>query len=116
MSTESRPATSFQSLRGRLLSALLQLRFVRFHRTQLGAVEAPAEYERFLAEVIVQRLESVPGRLGVFGVGEHTRTLLRAIPGLQARIHCFIDNNQALWRHQRFGRPVLPPDQAIKEC
>jgi hypothetical protein len=110
------PSGRFRGFAGRVLSALLQLKFVRFHRVQLACVESPVEYERFLSTVLGGRLEQTRGTLGVFGVGEHTRVLLRALPTLQGRIHCFIDNNSAIWRQQRFGRPVLPPEQALKEC
>jgi hypothetical protein len=110
------PVTAFRGLRGKALASLLQLGFVRFHRVQLACVESPADYERFLAEVMGPRLEAIRGSLGVFGVGEHTRVLLRSLPALQGRIHCFIDNNASIWRQQRFGRPVLPPEQAVKEC
>ena len=113
------PATAsipFSGVRGRALSGLLQLGFVRFHRVQLGFVKTPGQYQRFLADVIGPRLAALPGRLGVFGAGEHTRILLQALPDLADRIHCFVDNNSALWRQERFGHLVLPPEQAVREC
>jgi hypothetical protein len=113
---DSSPDPAFRGLRGKALGTLLQLGFVRFHRVQLACVEAPVEYERFLTTVVGPRLSDITGTLGVFGVGEHTRVLLKALPTLQGRIHCFIDNNSAIWRQQRFGRPVLPPEQALREC
>lgn len=113
---ESMMSSPFTGVRGRLLSRLLQLGFVRFHRVQRSAVECPHEYARFLTEVVGPRLSALPGRLGVFGVGAHTETVLKALPGLEARIHCFTDNNQGLWRQTRFGKPVLPPAEAVSEC
>ena len=50
----------FSGLTGRALAGLLQLPFVRFHRVQLGFVERPAQYERFLAEVVGPQLASLP--------------------------------------------------------
>ena len=103
-------------LRQWILGRLLQLPFVRFHRVQLGFVEKPHDYQRFLAEVVGRRVATLPGTLGVFGVGQHTQTLLAAIPGLAGRVHCFADNNPAVWNQQRFGRPVLPPADAVRQC
>ena len=40
----------FTGLRGHLLAAMLQLPVVRHHRVQLGFVEAPAEYDAFIAQ------------------------------------------------------------------
>jgi hypothetical protein len=111
-----RDTIEFRGVRERVLARLLQLRFVRFHRVQLGFVEKPAEYQRFLRDIIGPRLASLPGRLGVFGTGEHTKILLAAIPELAARIHCFVDNNSALWRTERFDRIVLAPSIAVQEC
>jgi hypothetical protein len=111
-----RDTVEFRGLRGRVLAGLLQLGFVRFNRVQLGFVEKPAEYQRFLREVIGPRLSALPGRLGVFGTGEHTKILLAALPELANRIHCFVDNNSALWRSERFDRIVLAPSAAVKEC
>jgi hypothetical protein len=31
-------------------------------------------------------------------------------------VHCFADNNAALWHQERFGRPVLPPREAVRTC
>ena len=109
-------AHTLPGLQGRLLGSLLQLAFVRFHRVQLGFVEKPHEYERFLVDVVGRRLETMPGTLGVFGVGQHTQTLLKALPGLVSRVHCFTDNNGAFWNQERFGRPVLPPGEAVRRC
>lgn len=103
-------------LRDRALERLLQLSFVRFHRVQLSVVECPQEYATFLAAVVGPRLEALPGRLGVFGVGAHTETVLKALPELQERIHCFTDNNAGIWHQVRFGKPVLPPAEAVAEC
>ena len=52
---------------GRLLSRSagsikLQLRFVRYHRVQLGFAERPAHYEAFLGEVVAPRMRAY--RLG----------------------------------------------------
>jgi hypothetical protein len=107
---------AFTGIRGRLLAQLLQIGFVRFHRVQLGVVECPRQYTQFLEEVIGPRLFALPGRLGVFGVGAHTETLLKAIPGLEERIHCFTDNNASVWHQSRFGKPVLPPAEAVAAC
>ena len=109
-------AIVFTGLQGRLLAALLQLPFVRFNRVQRGFVEQPGEYRRFLLEVIGRRLEETPGRVGVFGCGEHSRVLLDSIPALRERLHCFTDNNAVLWHQERFGRRVLPPEEAITVC
>lgn len=106
----------FDGLKGRTLSGLLQLPFVRFHRVQLGFVERPAQYQRFLAEVIGPRLFALPEPLGVFGAGEHSRVLLEAIPELESRIFCFIDNNSGLWGKERFGKLVLSPADALPQC
>jgi hypothetical protein len=106
----------FHGIPGRLLSHLLQLPFVRFHRVQLGVVERPLDYQRFLVEVVEPRLMALDGRLGVFGCGEHTRGALKAMPSLFGRIHCLTDNNAALWHQTRFGRPVWPPQKAIGSC
>ena len=107
---------AFTGLQGRLLGALLQWPLVRFHRLQRGFVEQPAEYRRFLFEVIGARLADTPGRVGVFGCGEHSRILLASIPTLRDRVHCFTDNNAALWHQQRFGFQVLPPEEAARAC
>ena len=107
---------AFTGLRGRLLGALLQRPLVRFHRLQRGFVEQPAEYRRFLFEVIGARLANTPGPVGVFGCGEHSRVLLESIPELRERLHCFTDNNAALWHQDRFGCRVLPPEEAVKVC
>ena len=108
--------TSFSGLRGQAIAALLQLRFVRYHRVQLGFAERPVHYEAFLGEVVAPRLASLPDPLGVFGAGEHTRVLLKVVPELAVRIHCFVDNNQSLWGQERFGRTVLSPAEAVQEC
>lgn len=110
------PSVSFSGIRGRMLERLLQVRFVRYLRVQLGFVEFPAQYQLFLRDIVGPRLAAVPGSLGVFGVGTHTEVALKAIPGLAERIHCFTDNNAALWHQTRFGRPVLPPAEAVKQC
>ena len=114
--TAARPTLSFTGVRGRLLSLLLQLGFVRYHRVQLGFVERPEQYLQFVTDVIGPRLAALPGKLGVFGVGAHTDTALKAVPELAGRIHCFTDNNTALWQQTRFGKTVLPPAEAVKEC
>jgi hypothetical protein len=106
----------FNGVFGRLLAHLLQWPFVRFHRVQLGVVETPLDYERFLAEVVGPRLDAIEGRIGVFGCGEHTRIVLKALPGLAERIHCLTDNNAVLWHQTRFGRPLLPPEKAVRTC
>ena len=108
--------TAFTGIRGRVLAQLLQLGFVRFHRVQLGVVERPREYARFLADVVGPRLAALPGRVGVFGVGAHTETVLKAVPGLAERVHCFTDNNAGVWHQSRFGKPVLPPAEAVAAC
>ena len=106
---------SFSGIKGRALSGLLQLPFVRFHRVQLGFVERPAQYERFLADVVGPRLLELPVPLGVFGAGEHTRVLLKAVPWLDERIFCLIDNNASLWGQERFGKVVLSPADALPQ-
>jgi hypothetical protein len=103
-------------MKGRVLSRLLQVGFVRFHRVQLGFVEAPRQYRKFLADVIGARLAACPGRLGIFGAGEHTRVFLSALPEIESRVHCLTDNNPQLWRTRRFGHIVLPPAEAIEAC
>lgn len=113
MTTASLPFTGFG---GRVLERLLQLDFVRYHRLQLGFVECPLQYERFIADVMGPRIEAMPGTLGVFGVGVHTDVLLKALPKLRERIHCFTDNNASLWRQTRHARPVLPPAEAVAQC
>jgi hypothetical protein len=110
------PAMPLPGMRGRVLAHLLQLSFVRYHRVQLGFVETPLDYERFLAAVVAPRLHTHSGRLGVFGVGAHTDLAMKVIPDLAARIHCFTDNNVALWHRSRHGRPVLPPAEAAAQC
>lgn len=117
MTTLAVPApVAFGGIRGRVLAWLLQFGFVRYHRVQLGFVEHPDQYRRFLAEVIGPRLLAIDGRLGVFGTGVHTEVALQAIPELAERIHCFTDNNPALWHQTRFGKRVLPPRDAVREC
>jgi hypothetical protein len=106
----------FTGLRGQAIASLLQLRFVRYHRVQLGFAERPAQYEAFLREVVAPRLGSLPDPLGVFGAGEHTRVLLRVVPNLADRIHCFVDNNQSLWGQERLGRTVISPADAVQLC
>jgi hypothetical protein len=113
---DSTRATAFTGIRGRVLARLLQIDFVRFHRVQLGVVECPQQYTRFLADVVGPRLLALPGRLGVFGVGAHTETVLKALPALGDRIHCFTDNNRAVWHQTRFEKPVLPPADAVGAC
>jgi hypothetical protein len=115
-SSAAASAVPFTGLRGSALAALLQLRVVRYHRIQLGFVEAPAEYARFLQLVVGPRLDALPGALGVFGVGAHTELVLRVLPGLTERIRCFTDNNPALWQTTRFGAPVLAPADAAAVC
>lgn len=112
----TRQPIPFKGVRGHVVAGLLQLPLVRFHRVQLGFVERPALYERFLAEVIGPRLATLPDRLGVFGAGEHTRVLFKAIPELTDRIHCFIDNNASLWGQEHFGHIVLSPADAVQQC
>jgi hypothetical protein len=114
--TRAAPAIPFTGLRGRTLARLLQLPFVRYHRVQLGFVERPRQYERFLTEIVAPRLDRLPGKLGIFGVGAHTDVALTHVPGLPERVHCFTDNNAALWRQPRFGKLVLPPQDAVTEC
>ena len=109
-------AVAFSGLQGRLLRALLQLPFVRYHRVQRGFVERPAEYRRFLRDVIGRRIAETSGPIAVFGCGEHTRILLASVPRLIDRVHCFADNNATLWHQERFGRPVLPPREAVRVC
>lgn len=110
------PAPAFAGLEGRVLSRLLQLPFVRYHRVQLGFVERPKQYRRFLADVLGARVAALPDPVGVFGVGVHTEMLLKALPALAERLHCFTDNNRTLWNHTRFGRLVLPPEAAVAAC
>ena len=110
------PAIPFTGLGGRALARLLQFRFVRYHRVQLGFVERPRQYEQFLAEVVAPRIGRLSGKLGVFGVGAHTEIALAHVSGLGERVHCFTDNNAALWRQQRFGKLVLPPEDAVTAC
>jgi hypothetical protein len=110
------PDLGLSGLQGRALSWLLQRRFVRYHRIQLGFVERPAEYEQFLATVVGPRLRAIEGRLGVFGVGVHTQIALKAMPWLGERIACFADNNASVWRQTRFDRTVLPPAEAAAAC
>lgn len=106
----------FRGLRGRILAMLLQLPRVRFHRLQRGFAQQPLLYRTFLATLVRERVRATIGPLGVFGCGEHTRILLEAIPELAGRVHCYTDNNSALWHQQRFGRPVLPPAEAARVC
>jgi hypothetical protein len=107
---------AFSGVQGHVLRALLQLPFVRYHRIQRGFVERPAEYRRFLRDVIGRRVAETSGPIAVFGCGEHTRILLASVPGLIDRVHCFADNNATLWHQERFGRPVLPPREAVRAC
>jgi hypothetical protein len=109
-------STAFSGIRGAILGRLLQIDFVRFHRVQLGAVECPGQYSQFLADVVGPRLFALPGRLGIFGVGAHTEVVLKALPTLGDRIHCFTDNNGSVWHQTRFGKPVLPPTEAVATC
>jgi len=113
---DSTASPAFTGVRGRFLAQLLQLDFVRFHRVQLGVVECPRQYTQFLADVVGPKLFALPGRLGVFGAGAHTETVLKALPDLGERIHCFTDNNAGLWHQTRFGKPVLPPAEAVAAC
>ncbi|MEZ5290587.1 MAG: hypothetical protein R2745_05865 [Vicinamibacterales bacterium] len=106
----------FDGLGGRLLGGLLQLPFVRYHRVQLGFVETPVEYEAFLRDVVGPRLDALPGRLGIFGVGAHTDLVLKVLPDLAARLHCFTDNNAVHWHRERHGVAVLPPEEAARAC
>jgi hypothetical protein len=110
------PHLPFTGVRGHVVAGLLQIPFVRFHRVQLGFVERPAQYQSFLAEVVGPRIAALPDPLGVFGAGEHTRVLLNAVPELAGRIHCLVDNNSSLWGQERFGRPVLSPVDAVRQC
>ena len=115
--TQTSPSSPpFTGVRGRALSRLLQLPFVRYHRVQLGFVERPRQYRRFLADVLGPRLDALPGRIGVFGVGVHTEIVLKALPAFADRIHCFTDNNATMWQQTRFGKTVLPPTTAVEEC
>ncbi len=110
------PSLPFTGLSGRVLARLLELDFVRYHRLQLGFVEWPLQYERFIADVLGPRVDAMPGKLGVFGVGVHTDVLIKSLPTLTERIHCFTDNNGAHWRQTRHGKPVLPPAEAVSTC
>jgi hypothetical protein len=108
---------TFTGAKGRLLAALLQLSFVRYRRVQRGFAERPRQYEQFLATVVSERIEALGDcRLGVFGVGVHTQVALTHIASLRNRLHCFTDNNAALWHQHRFGRIVLPPREAVTVC
>lgn len=111
--TRPADAVPFTGLRGRLLAALLQLPVVRHHRVQLGFVEAPAEYDAFLADVIGRRVAEAPGRVAVFGAGAHTERVLACVPALRDRVTCLTDNNRALWGTTRFGLPVVSPFEAV---
>jgi hypothetical protein len=113
---DPQPSIPFTGLRGRTLARLLQLPSVRYHRVQLGAVERPREYRRFLSSAVVPRLLALPGRLGVFGVGSHSDIVVAAAPEIADHIHCVTDNNPAHWRQQRFGKWVLPPVEAVACC
>lgn len=110
------PPLRFVGLRGWMLARLLQVPAVRYHRVQRGFVETPQEYEVFLQEVIAPRLASLPTPLGVFGVGAHTDLLVRVLPDLVSRIHCFTDNNAAQWHRTRHDRRILPPAEAAARC
>ncbi len=114
--TETSHEIPFAGVKGRVMSGLLQLPFVRFHRVQLGFVERPDQYEQFLATVVGPRLAELPAPLGVFGAGEHSRVLLKSVPALEDRILCFVDNNPALWRQTRFGKLVMSPADALPQC
>lgn len=103
-------------LRGRVVTWLLERPFARFHRMHMALAQSPADYRRFIAEVVAPRLRTAPGRLGIFGTGEHTCLVLQAAPDLAQRVHCFMDNDPGLWRQVRFGRTVLPPREAVGEC
>jgi hypothetical protein len=117
VSTPRSPRTiPFTGLKGRALSGLLQLGFVRFRRVQLGAAEFPAQYEEFLTTVVGARLGRLPGTVGIFGTGAHTATLLKALPDLDARVACLTDNNKALWGTEKLGHVVRPPAEAIQAC
>ncbi len=108
---------AFGGFRGYLLAQLLQLKCVRFHRAQFGCIEHPAEYERFLAEVVGFRImETGYRRIGIFGTGEHTRVVLRAMPWLIERVRCFVDNNPRLHGQAFLNRPVSAPQEAVKDC
>lgn len=109
-------SVNFTGVGGHVLARLLQLPMVRYHRVQLGFVETPADYEAFLREIVAPRLATLPSPLGVFGVGAHTDLVLRVLPQLTERIHCFTDNNPAQWQRTRHGRPVLPPADAAAQC
>ena len=108
---------TFKGYKGFLLARLLQLKPVRFHRTQLGWVENPSAYEKFVADVVGRRIESAGcSRWGIFGTGEHTRVVLRALPWLLERVRCFADNNPRLHGQMFMDRPVYAPGDAVKEC
>jgi hypothetical protein len=110
------PPVRFSGVSGRVVAQLLQLPAVRYHRVQLGIVEAPREYEQFLRDVVAPRLAALPAPLGVFGVGAHTDLVCRVLPDLAARVHCFTDNNPAQWQRTRDGRPILAPAAAVSTC
>lgn len=110
------PDVAFEGLRARVLARLLEFGPVRYHRLQRGFVEAPEQYAAFLAQVVGPRLMSLPGRLGIFGVGAHTSLVVETLPHLIDRVHCFTDNNPVMWGQVRADRPVLPPADAVREC
>jgi hypothetical protein len=108
--------TPFHGVKGRIWGWILQRPGIRYYRIQLAVAESPRDYERFLADIVAPRILGLRGRLGIFGVGEHTRLLLHADPSLARRIECFADNNAALWHQEQFGRPVLSAAEAVKRC
>ena len=116
MSETSAPPLAFRSVEGRLLARVLQMGFTRYRRVQLGFVNDPGQYRLFLRTIVAPRLRDLTGRLGVFGVGSHSEVVLKAAPDLRDRITLFTDNNPDTWNGTKFGKPVLPPSEAVEMC
>ena len=116
MSESVAPTLSFRGLEGRLLARVLQMGFARYRRVQIGFVNDPAQYRLFLKAIVAPRLRDVPGRLGVFGVGSHTEVVLKTVPDLHDRVTLLTDNNPDTWNRTKFGKPVVPPAEAVDAC
>lgn len=107
----------FNGLMGTAIAFLLQRPSLRYYRTKRAFSELPQEYAAFLSDVIAPPMARYYNtNLGIFCLSDHTRLLFNAIPELQDKASCLIDNNPILWDSKHLGLSLLPPSRAVSQC
>lgn len=89
-------------------SSALRSRFATAWRVSEGTLPIAAPQRPTIRErLMAQALERMPGRIGIYGAGAHTRSLAAWIAG-QRRIACILDD-RAQPGQMCAGRAVVPP-------